>query len=105
MNVGEVWGVKFPFDDEPSKFKFRPCIIIDVDKLEVLSVKVTTHTPRDEFDIPILNWRRAKLRDPSYARISKSIQIPKSSFVVKYGDIHKDDFDKIIETYVKFNSQ
>ena len=55
MDIGKVWQVNFPFDDDLTQFKPRPCVIIDIDTLEVLSIKVTTHKARDEYDIPIFD--------------------------------------------------
>lgn len=51
----------------------RSCIIMDVDTLEVLSIKVTKHEPRDEYDILIFKWQEAQLPEPSYARVSKTM--------------------------------
>lgn len=73
MKIGEVWAVDFPFEEDNTQSKVRSCIIMDVDTLEVLSIKVTKHEPRDEYDIPILKWQEAQLPEPSYARVSKTM--------------------------------
>lgn len=103
MNVGEVWGVDFPFEDDPTQSKVRPCIILDVETLEVLSVKVTRHEPRDEFDIPIFKWQEANLLEPSYARVSKTLLIPKNSFTKKYGMLNEIDLRNIINAFIKYH--
>jgi len=105
MNVGEVWYIDFPFEDDPNQSKKRPCIVIDVDTLEVLSIKVTTREARDEYDIPIFKWRDANLLEPSYARVSKSMMIPKSSFEERWGMIAKTDFKNIEKAFIKYNTQ
>jgi hypothetical protein len=104
MNVGEVWSVDFPYEDDPTKSKIRPCIIIDVDNLEVLSLKVTRHEARDEYDIPIFKWREANLLEPSFARVSKYLTLPKESFIKKYGDLNTMDFDNITRAYMRYQS-
>ena len=104
MDIGEIWGVDFPFDDDSSQSKIRPCLILDVETLEVLSLKVTTHVARDEYDIPIFKWRDANLPKPSFARTSKAVSLPKKSFLKKYGKIDDMDFGNIIEAYMKFNT-
>ncbi len=45
---GEVWQVRFPLEEDEDKFLKRPAIVLDVDKFEILSVKVTKHEPRDK---------------------------------------------------------
>lgn len=80
MNVGEVWAVDFPFEEDNTQSKIRPCIIMDIDTLEVLSIKVSTHEARDEYDIPIFKWKEANLLKPSYARVAKTMIFFKRSF-------------------------
>ena len=72
-------------------------IVLDIEKMEVLSVKVTTTPPRqnDLYDIPILYWKHTKLRMKSTARVSKTILVDKSQFVHIIGDLHQDDFENV----------
>lgn len=104
MKVGEVWAVDFPFEDDPTQSKIRPCVIIDVDKLEVLSIKVTTHEPRDEFDVPIFKWQTANLPEPSYARVSKSMILSQNVFKRKFGILEDNDFRNISKAFIKYHS-
>lgn len=106
--VGDVWFVDFPKEEDPSQFFSRPVVILDIDTLEVLSVKVTKHSPRleDEYDTPIIYWQNAQLRFKSTARISKTIYLPKSSFKFRIGTLHHDDFYEISTQFMKYiNSQ
>lgn len=43
MNIleGDVWLVNFPLEEDPTQFLPRPVVVINVETLEVLSVKVT----------------------------------------------------------------
>lgn len=104
MKIGEVWAVDFPFEEDSTQSKIRPCVILDVDTLEVLSIKVTTHYPRDEYDVPIFKWREANLPEPSYARVSKTMILTQESFIKKYGDINKTDFKNIEKLFIRFNN-
>ncbi|MGI6605498.1 MAG: type II toxin-antitoxin system PemK/MazF family toxin [Peptococcia bacterium] len=105
MNVGEVWIVDFPYEDDPTKSKIRPCIIIDIeDELLVLSIKVTTHESRDEYDVPIFKWREANLLNPSYARVSKVLLFNKESFIKKCGTLSEMDFENIKRAFVRYYS-
>lgn len=105
MNVGEVWIVDFPFEDDPTQSKIRPCVIIDIDsELAVLSIKVTRHEARDEYDVPIFKWREANLLNLSYARVSKVMVFSRENFVKKCGTLDEMDFNNIKRAFVKFHS-
>ena len=104
MQPGEIWYVDFPFEDDPNQSKKRPCIVIDVEKLEVLAIKVTTHKPRDEFDIPILNWRQY-LPEESYARVSQSVSISKKSFLKKLAQLSEKEFKEIVKAFIEFKNK
>ena len=59
----KVWRIPFAFDDQPDVFKFRPVIFGGIGQggvqLMLLSVKVTSHPPRQgiEGEIPLLDWQ------------------------------------------------
>lgn len=107
MNQWEVWYARFPYEENPAVTKERPVIILDVDTLECLSVKVTSHDVRDEdeFDTPIKYWREAGLKKPSVARISKIINLSKDKFVNKKGILHEDDRKVIMTRFMEYMSQ
>lgn len=106
LNVGEVWFVRFPYEENPKKYSDRPVVVLDVDEdqLEVLSVKVTKHNVReyDDYDAPIVYWQQAKLRFESTARVAKTIYIPKDAFIHKFGDLHEDDLLNIQKLFMKY---
>lgn len=81
--------------------------MLNVETLEVLSVKVTKTEPRDidDFDTPIVYWEYANLRFKSTARVSKTTYISISQFKYRLGALHPDDFAKIQEVYMKFISE
>jgi pimeloyl-CoA synthetase len=104
IKAGEVWFVNFPYEEVSNKFSKRPAVVLNVETLEVLSVKVTKHNPRecDKFDTPIVYWEHARLHYKSTARVAKAVHIPKKQFIHKIGDLCQDDFETIIEEFVKF---
>ena len=102
MNVGEVWEVNFPFEDDETQSKKRPCIIMDVETLKVLTIKVTTHGARDKYDIPIFKWKEVNLLEPSYARVSKVAFIAKTDLVKKYGELDIVDFRNVSKAFQDF---
>lgn len=106
FNKGEVWFVGFPYEEDNSKIANRPVIVLDedMDKLYVLSVKVTKHKVRsnDPFDTPILYWEQAGLRVSSTARVSKVMNLQADDFIFKIGDLHPDDLKEIERQYIEF---
>ena len=104
ISPGEVWFVDFPLEENPSQFLPRPVIVLDEETLQVLSVKVTSSEPRknDNYDIPIIHWQFAQLRNKSTARVSKTLYLPKSQFRRKIGDLHPEDFSAILNKFEEF---
>jgi hypothetical protein len=104
FNKGEVWFVEFPIEEKPSEILNRPVVVLDENKLGVLSVKVTKHKVRaeDPYDTPILYWKQAHLRFASTARVSKVINLKPEAFLMKLGDLHPDDLQNIEQLYMDF---
>lgn len=104
MRVWEIWFAEFPFEEDPTIVKERPVIILNVEPLEVLSVKVTSHEVRDkdQYDTPILYWKEAGLNKPSVARISKTMLLDKQNFKNKIGTLHNDDKVSVLTTYTEY---
>ncbi|OPX50908.1 type II toxin-antitoxin system PemK/MazF family toxin [Clostridium thermobutyricum] len=103
-NRGEVWFVEFPREEDNRIIDNRPVIVLEDsdDELEVLSVKVTKHKPRDEWDYNIVYWQEASLKFESTARISKSLYLKEDSFLFKIGDLRKEDLSKIDNLFDKY---
>lgn len=103
INQWDLWFADFPFEDI-NQSKDRPVIVLNIDPLEVLSVKVTTHDIRDEdqYDTPITKWMEAGLKQESIARISKTINITPDKFRRKIGVLHNDDAVVIMQRFVEF---
>lgn len=40
IKEGDVWLVNFPLEENPTEFLSRPAIVINVEVLEILSVKM-----------------------------------------------------------------
>lgn len=104
----EVWQFEFAFEDNPQITKKRPVIIVAKDsnqeEIVLLTIKVTSHPPRKEFqgEIPLLDWASAGLTKPSTARCSKHLLVPIEAFAgcVCYGRLSKRDEDNIRQALV-----
>ncbi len=53
--VGEVVSVEFPFTDMQGP-KRRPGIVLAGDASDFLLARITTHEPRDPFDVRLEDW-------------------------------------------------
>ena len=107
---------KFPFEEDPQKFKTRPVIVLSkaYDKLEVcdledmqyIATKITSHNKRsyDNYDTIIVKWKEANLDRESVARVSKTILLPRKQFVKFIGIANEEDFANILETYFEYKS-
>lgn len=104
MRVWEIWFAEFPYEEDALIVKSRPVVILNVEPLEVLSVKVTSQDIRDndKYDTPIIHWQEAGLNKPSVARISKTMLLDKHKFKHKIGTLHNDDKVSILIKYTEY---
>ena len=99
---GEVWWAIFPYEEDPTQYKHRPVVVIDQDIVGILSVKVTSQSVRDKYDVEIVNWQYAKLNKSSVVRVSKLITILESDFDRKIGKLHPDDLLNVETTLMEW---
>ena len=104
MNVWEIWFAEFPYEEDPTIIKKRPVIILNIEPVQVLSIKVTSHDVRveDKYDVPITEWQNAGLMKPSVARVSKAMNLDKSKFDRKIGVLCNSDKLTIFAKYQEF---
>ena len=104
MREWEVWFAEFPFEEDATVVKKRPVIVLNVETLEVLSIKVTSHDVRnqDQFDTPIVYWKEAGLNRESIARVSKTIRLTNDKFIHRIGDLHIADQNSIAKQFVAY---
>lgn len=70
LPLGSIIKLQFPFQDDPSKYKERPAVIVQVSKnaVEVVMLKVTTHTNRGGYDYTVGDHKAANLKAGSVVR-------------------------------------
>ncbi len=68
--VGDVVAVEFPFTDMQGR-KRRPGVVLAGDASDLLLARITTHEPRDSFDVQLDDWTIAGLPKPSTVRLLK----------------------------------
>lgn len=92
-NRWEIWFAKVKFEDDPSKIKNRPVLVVDQQHAYIVSIKITTHDPRPEFwgELRINKWHEAGLDKPSVLRLSQKLPLIESDFIHKIGRLHPVD--------------
>jgi mRNA-degrading endonuclease toxin of MazEF toxin-antitoxin module len=101
VSVGDVVLVNFPYEDDPSKMKIRPAVIIatETQELKAIALKVTSTPPRDLLDYQLISWALSGLHRPSTVRTSKRVVIDYAAIIKKLGTLSNDDFTKIMTLY------
>ncbi len=96
----DIWIAKVGFEAQDG-FKIRPVLIIDGTCCCVLSLKITSHTPREGYDgeYQIIEWKEAGLMKPSTIRITKRLSLPTDSFVKRIGRLMPIDCENVSKIY------
>ena len=111
-DIREIYRVKVFFEDNPSEFKTRPILIIEVDPDSTLFTitEITSSQPKvpstyhDQFKEPIINWRRTGLTEPSYVKTHKIYRIEQDKLLEFVGEVPCLDFDRILTRIIEVNS-
>jgi len=74
FRAGEVVTVEFPFTDMQGR-KRRPGVVLAIDLNDLLLARITTHEPRDPFDVSLEYWAAIGLPKPSTVRLLKLVSI------------------------------
>ena len=100
----EVWFAEFPFAEDETQSKERPVIVLTVDdeSCRVLSMKITSSRPRDEFEIELFDWNKIPLHHKSTAVASAVKSILKDKFRRKIGRLSDDDWDNVTDLYFRY---
>lgn len=94
LNKYDVAIVNFPYEDDPTLSKRRPCLIINKDTAVLLAAKITGKDVRTAKDYQLINWKEAGLNKPSVVRLDKVADI--SDFItVKIGHLSEEDIDNV----------
>jgi mRNA interferase MazF len=68
--VGDIVSVEFPFSDFQGQ-KRRPGLVLISSDMDLLVARVTTHPPRDSFDVLLNHWAEIGLPRASTVRLAK----------------------------------
>lgn len=103
-NIGEIWWTNFPFSDS-NNTKRRPAIIIDEDRIAVLTMYVTSKDKENPFSVEITDWKEAGLTVQSWARIDRIISIDEWRIDQKIGKLTDRDLLKFLQLIAEFNTK
>ena len=93
-NRWEIWLAWVKFEDDPTKGKERPVLVMDDQgPAFVLSFKITKHEPRRNFinEYRVVEWKKSGLLYPSTIRGGKIIKIEEGKFIRKLGRLAASD--------------
>lgn len=93
MKRWDVYWAEMPFEEDPSQTKLRPVIIAKDGIVYVLTLRVTSHEPReyDAYDYPLKEWKSANLNKPSTVRIRKLAKLAPNAIHDQIGTLHPTD--------------
>lgn len=92
--AGDIWYAYVAYEDDPTKGKDRPVLILSVKNDKVIAAPITKHAKRkyDNYDLPIAKWQYTSLPLPSTVRIKKTFEMPLEQLDYKKGNMHPEDF-------------
>ena len=112
MNVGDVYYIDFPYDDNPEQSKKRPAVVIlavvpEQDSISVL--KITTQEHHGKYNVPILDLKSAGLNRNSYVQCNRLETVSKERIVSLrynpsgyYGTLCKQDLENVQNKFAEY---
>lgn len=96
-NKWEIWIAEVKFEDDLTKSKERPVLVVDKENEIYFSIKITSHAPREKYDgeYSIQKWEKAGLSKPSTLRTSKRLELIDSDFRRKLGKLSTVDIVEV----------
>ena len=97
MQKWDIWLANVRFEDNPEESKLRPVLVIDKQNMFILSFKMTSHTPRQNFygEYSITSYQAAGLVKPTVIRLSKKLLLLENEFIHQIGRLHPYDINEV----------
>ena len=108
-SIGEIYTVEIFFDDDPSKSKLRPVLIINAENNIYTFAEITSTPPKvpptyfDRFKKPIQDWQKAGLLNASYVKTHKLHRSGEDKLVKYRGKIEGEELIAILTRIVEVN--
>lgn len=102
-NKWELWWARVAFEDDPTKSKERPVLVISPNVAIILSLYVTSKDVRAhaEGDYEIRFWEYAGLKVPSTIRTGKKLGLVEADFSRRIGKLHHSDMLAVMKLLEK----
>lgn len=93
IKTWDIWWANVAFEDDPTKAKERPVLVSSKKECYVLSMKITSHEPREDFEgeYPVKYWAESGLTKPSTIRFTKRLRLSEQDMISKIGRLHPTD--------------
>ncbi|MBQ0101085.1 MAG: PemK family transcriptional regulator [Lachnospiraceae bacterium] len=93
----EIWNAKVKFEDDPNTVKERPVLVIDKSNCFLISLKITSHEPREQCygEYQIIKWQEAGLSEESTIRCTKRLMLVETDFLNHRGTLQPIDISNI----------
>ncbi|MEI7028457.1 type II toxin-antitoxin system PemK/MazF family toxin, partial [Paenibacillus sp. y28] len=91
LKIGEAGSITVTFHNEGKAVK---------DDFKVAAFAA----PNDPYDVPLFKWAEAGLREPSVARVAKTIVIQQSKVDRKLGHLAPTDLTAVLSALARFHN-
>lgn len=110
--IGDIYSVRVFYDDNPSQYKTRPVLVVNVEEgLSLYTIaEITRTSPKtpptyfDQFKEPIFDWRKAGLNSPSYVKTHKIHRVPEDKLLKFCGALESNELIRILNRIVEVNT-
>ena len=102
---GCVVKIKFPYQDDPNRYKERPAIVMQVgnNAVNVLLLKVTSHASRGGYDYTLRDTQMANLKTGSVVRCNHTLTLPGGYKCESIGTLSNYDFINVTTLFSSAN--
>ena len=101
FDAGDIVAVDFPFANLQN-WKRRPGLVLAFDGLDYLLARITSHPPRDAWDMALSEWRVVGLPLGSTVRLSKLATVEERLIHHRVGRLTMADRKTVLEVWRKF---
>ncbi len=93
FSKGSIIYIEFPFNDNESKSKRRPAVVIDFNQssTRVVVLKVTTKGIRTQYDYKLQDCAMANLSNKSVVRCNHTLTLPNEYKCEKHSNLSRRD--------------
>ncbi len=93
--MGEVVLLKFPFADQKEVKKRPALVLLDTDDADILVARITSQDMDTDYDVRLVEWRKAGLLLPSVVRMHKLATLQKTLVERQMGILTQKDMSNI----------